>query len=64
LHEAEQNKRFAAQVRASAGRVLALKKKSTLATRRCPAPTQAIVDKLRREIWEFSEEVRLVKASM
>ncbi|HYG99206.1 MAG TPA: beta-N-acetylhexosaminidase [Terriglobales bacterium] len=64
LHHAEQNTRFAAQVRASTERVLALKKKAKLATRRCPAPTQAVMDKLRRELWELSEEVRLVKVSM
>lgn len=64
LHHTEQNKRFAAQVRSSADRVLALKKRAKLATRRCPAPTQELIDKLRRELWEFTEEVRLVKAAI
>ena len=38
--------------------LLAKKRSRALEARMAPAPTQKTVDKLRREIWEFSEEVR------
>lgn len=61
LREAERNRRFAAHIAQSAARVLALKKKAALDRRRCPAPTGELINKLRRELWELGEEVRLSK---
>jgi beta-N-acetylhexosaminidase len=63
VREAERDGKFARRVRESARRVLAFKKKSfikkSLTTRHSPAPTSARVEKLRRQLWEFSEEIRL-----
>ena len=59
LSEAERSRRFQAKVAESVDRVLALKKRAALDKRRCPAPTQKTVDKLRRDLWQFSEELRL-----
>jgi beta-N-acetylhexosaminidase len=57
--QAESNKKFARLVSEKCKRVLLAKKKSpALKSRMPPAPTQKTVDRLRREIWEFSEEVR------
>ena len=57
--KAESDKKFARLVSEKSKRVLAAKKRSQpLKARMAPAPTQKTVDKLRREIWEFSEEVR------
>ncbi len=57
--KAESDRKFARLVLEKSKRVLAAKKKSKpLQSRMAPAPTQKTVDKLRREIWEFSEEVR------
>jgi beta-N-acetylhexosaminidase len=61
LREAERDRRFAAHIHESAARVLALKKKAALDNRRCPAPTDEIVSKLRRQLWELGEELRLSK---
>ncbi len=56
---AERDKKFAHLVSEKYKRVLAAKKKSAaLRSRMAPAPTQRTVDRLRREIWEFGEEVR------
>jgi beta-N-acetylhexosaminidase len=56
---AERDKTFARLVAAKSEHVLAAKKKSrTLKARLSPVPTQRTVDRLRRRIWEFSEEVR------
>ena len=61
--EAERDGKFARRVRESASRVLAFKKKSfarkSAASSRSPAPTSTRVEKLRRHLWEFSEEIRL-----
>jgi hypothetical protein len=40
-------------------RVLAFKKKSRELKRSASAPTAAKLDKLSRQLWEFSEQVRL-----
>src|SRR5216684_2479846 len=58
VREAERDGRFARRVQESARRVIEFKKKS-LSSRRTPAPTPARVDKLTRQLWEFSEEIRL-----
>jgi beta-N-acetylhexosaminidase len=58
--QAESDKKFARLVADKAERVLAFKKKSReVRARMSPPPTQKAVDRLRRQIWEFSEEVRL-----
>jgi beta-N-acetylhexosaminidase len=60
--QAESEKRFAGAVRDKAKRVLAFKKKSReVRARMSSAPTAKAVDRLRRQIWELSEEVRLCK---
>jgi beta-N-acetylhexosaminidase len=57
--QAESDKKFAKLVAEKSARVLSAKKKSRpLKARVAAAPTQKIVDKLRRSVWEFSEEVR------
>ena len=57
---AESNRRFAKLVGERANRVLAYKKKSgALKTRAAPRPTQRTIERLRRRVWEFTEEVRM-----
>ncbi len=56
---AERDRRFAKTVEAASQRVLAFKKKSAALKRHVPAPTKAAIEKLRRELWELGEEVRL-----
>ena len=58
VREAERDSRFARRVTESAQRVLAFKKKS-LTKRRTSAPTSARVEKLKRQLSEFREEIRL-----
>jgi beta-N-acetylhexosaminidase len=56
---AESDKKFARLIAEQSRHVLAGKKKSrALKMRMSPAPSQKTVDRLRRSIWEFSEEVR------
>jgi beta-N-acetylhexosaminidase len=58
--QAECDKKFAKLVSEKARKVLEMKMKSpALKVRAVAVPTQKIVDKLRRNIWEFSEEVRM-----
>ena len=59
VKEAESNHHFARRVKESAGRVLAFKKKSTELKRWAAAPSAKRVEKLSRQLWEFSEQVRL-----
>jgi beta-N-acetylhexosaminidase len=63
VREAERDSRFARRVRESTLRVLAFKKKAfknkPTASRRTPTPSPARVEKLTRQLWEFSEEIRL-----
>ena len=57
--QAESDKKFAKLIAEKSRRVLTAKKKCrALKARMAAAPTQKTVDKLRRNIWEFSEEVR------
>jgi len=58
VHEAERDRKFGQQVRESAGRVLAFKKKYLL-RRRTASPSSARVEKLTRQLWEFGEEIRM-----
>ncbi len=60
---AERDSKFARRVAESSRRVLAFKKKSAKTLRRGPAPSDAMVGKLSRRLWEFSEEVRLAPFS-
>jgi beta-N-acetylhexosaminidase len=60
LHkEAERDRKFAQRVAESARRILAFKKKKSELGRRAPAPTPAKIEHLTRQMWEFSEQVRL-----
>jgi beta-N-acetylhexosaminidase len=61
LKAAERDRRFAARVAEAANHVLAFKKRSPALKHRRPAPTQAAVDRLRRALWELSEEARLAE---
>ena len=61
LQEAKGNRKFAQRVKESAARVLAFKKKSAALRRRPPAPTPAKLERLSRQVWEFSEQVGLTR---
>jgi beta-N-acetylhexosaminidase len=63
LETAEKDKKFAAQVARAATHVLTEKKKYKELKRQPKAPTQKVVDALRRTIWEFSEEIRIDAAA-
>jgi beta-N-acetylhexosaminidase len=55
----ERDPKFAKRVRESGRRVLAFKKRSAKILRRNAAPSSSRVEKLSRQLWEFSEQVRL-----
>jgi beta-N-acetylhexosaminidase len=57
--EAERDRAFVRRVAESSARVLAFKKKSVELKRRVPPPTAAKLERLSRQLWEFSEQVRL-----
>jgi beta-N-acetylhexosaminidase len=59
LKEAEHDRRFAQQVQEKSRRVLARKRRSREVQRHALCPTQETVDRLRRELWELGEEVRM-----
>lgn len=59
LTTAEKDKKFAARVNECADRVLAFKKKANELRWKPKPPSQKTIDKLRRAVWEFSEEIRL-----
>jgi beta-N-acetylhexosaminidase len=59
VQEAERDAKFARRVKESVARVLAFKNKSKELRRSVPVPTAANVEKLSRQLWEFSEQVRL-----
>ena len=56
---AERDSKLRRQVEEAARRVLAFKKKSAKMLRRVKAPSDDLVGKLSRRLWEFSEQVRL-----
>ena len=60
---AEGDRRFAQRVAESVRRVSALKKKCATLLRPPKAPSTAMVQKLSRRLWEFSEQVRLAPLS-
>ena len=59
LKEAQRDPKFARRVKESVARVLAFKKKTSELKRPVTAPTAATLEKLSRQLWEFSELVRL-----
>jgi beta-N-acetylhexosaminidase len=59
VKEAERDPKFARRVQESVARVLAFKKKSKELKRPAAAPTGGKLEKLSRQLWEFSEQVRL-----
>ena len=59
VKEAERDSKFARRVKESVTRVLAFKKKSKELKGFVSVPTPAKVEKLSRQLWEFSEQVRL-----
>jgi beta-N-acetylhexosaminidase len=59
LQQSERDTKFARRVQESVARVLAFKKKSKELKRPAPAPTAAKLEKLSRQLWEFSEQVRM-----
>jgi len=59
VKEAERDTKFARRVKESVARVLAFKKKSKELNRLSSPPTAANLEKLSRQLWEFSEQVRL-----
>jgi beta-N-acetylhexosaminidase len=58
LSEAEKDKKFAALVGQAADHVMKEKKRFQVKYS-AKAPTGKTIDKLRRSLWEFSEEIRL-----
>jgi len=59
VRTAERDPRFARRIRESTKRVLAFKKKTKSLARWAKAPTNDVVDRLSRKLWEFGEQVRL-----
>jgi len=59
VREAERDAKFARRASESVARVLTFKKKSKELRRSGSAPTAAKMAKLSRQLWEFSEQVRL-----
>jgi beta-N-acetylhexosaminidase len=57
--EAERDTKFVRQVKEAAQRVAKFKNKSAALKRRVAAPTPRSVERLTRQMWEFSEQVRL-----
>jgi beta-N-acetylhexosaminidase len=57
VREAKRDSKFARRVEESSRRVLAFKKRWK--PRRAPAPTSTITEKLSRQLWEFTEEIRI-----
>ena len=59
VKEAERERRFARRVTESSRRVLAFKRKSRELKRRTSPPTGEKLNRLSRQLWEFTEQVRL-----
>jgi beta-N-acetylhexosaminidase len=58
IHETERDRKFAERVAESEARVQAFKKKSTEIKKRPPMPTPSKLEKLSRQVLDFSEQVR------
>ncbi|HVO82682.1 MAG TPA: beta-N-acetylhexosaminidase [Terriglobales bacterium] len=59
VKEAERDRKFAERVAESSARVRAFKRRSPELKRRLPPPSTAKLERLSRQLWEFSEQVRL-----
>ncbi len=59
VKEVERDSRFARRAKESVARVLRFKNKSRAVKRLTPTPSAARLEKLSRQLWEFSEQVRL-----
>ena len=59
LRAAERDRSFARRAADSVARGLSFKKKTKQVSRWAKAPTQELVQRLSRNLWEFSEQVRL-----
>jgi beta-N-acetylhexosaminidase len=59
IREAERDPKFARQVKEAAQRITKFKKKATVLRRAGAMPTGQNIGRLTRQIWEFSEQVRL-----
>jgi len=59
VSEAERDSTFASRVAQSSARVLTFKRKSKELKRRVSPPSPPKLEKLSRQLWEFSEQVRL-----
>ncbi len=59
VKEVERDAKFARRAKESIARVLTLKKKSKELKRRTPPPIAVKLEKVSRQLWEFSEQVRL-----
>ncbi len=64
VREYERDSRFRQRVLESATRVAAFKRKHTREMRVPPAPSPKKVERLSRQLWEFSERVRLYQLSL
>lgn len=60
---AERDPKFATRVADAVRRVASFKKKRARFLRPAKAPTTALVEKLKRQLWEFEEQVRLAPLS-
>jgi len=61
--EAERDPKFRRRVLESAKRVSSFKRKSARLLRPTPPPKQEKIERLSRQLWEFSEQIRLQKLS-
>jgi beta-N-acetylhexosaminidase len=59
LSEADRDRKFARLVAERSARILEFKRKSRAMKRRASQPTQRVLEKIQRELWEFGEQVRL-----
>ncbi len=62
LRAAERDRKFAHSVQDRARRILAFKRKSPALRRRVSPPSQQVIDRLQRALWELNEEARLEAA--
>jgi beta-glucosidase-like glycosyl hydrolase len=63
VRAAEKDRRFASRVSESARRTIAFKKRWRMLFARQSAPSTSKVEHLSRQLWEFTEEVRLAAIS-
>ena len=59
IREAEKDRKFAKRVSECSQHVLAKKKKQHALKTAAPPPTPKVLDRLRRELWELGEQVRM-----